>query len=81
MLSEDQKKELAQGKDNTPVEAPQESTSKNPPQPVPNKPKQTPKTNQKGKKSPRGTSLTLRITEFSRKRRQPWTMCSIWQEL
>ncbi|MBW0591084.1 hypothetical protein O181_130799 [Austropuccinia psidii MF-1] len=45
MLPEDQKKKLAQGKDNTPVEAPQASTSKNPPQTVPNKPKQTPKTN------------------------------------
>ncbi|MBW0520098.1 hypothetical protein O181_059813 [Austropuccinia psidii MF-1] len=28
MLSEDQKKKLAQGKDNSPVEAPQDSTSK-----------------------------------------------------
>ncbi|MBW0561924.1 hypothetical protein O181_101639 [Austropuccinia psidii MF-1] len=28
-----------------------------------------------------GTSLTRRITAFPRKRRQPWTMCSIWQEL
>ncbi|MBW0581942.1 hypothetical protein O181_121657 [Austropuccinia psidii MF-1] len=33
------------------------------------------------RKSPSGTSLTFRITEFPRKRRQPWTMCSIWQEL
>ncbi|MBW0591547.1 hypothetical protein O181_131262 [Austropuccinia psidii MF-1] len=49
MLSEDQKKKLAQGKGNSSVEAPRASTSKNPPQPVPNKPKQTPKTNQKGK--------------------------------
>ncbi|MBW0559371.1 hypothetical protein O181_099086 [Austropuccinia psidii MF-1] len=49
MLSEDQKKKLAQGKDNTPVKAPQASTSKNLPQPVPNKPKKAPKTNQKGK--------------------------------
>ncbi|MBW0503059.1 hypothetical protein O181_042774 [Austropuccinia psidii MF-1] len=49
MLSEDQKKTLAQGKDNTPVEAPQASTSKNPPQQVPNKDKKTPKSNQKGK--------------------------------
>ncbi|MBW0579522.1 hypothetical protein O181_119237 [Austropuccinia psidii MF-1] len=32
-----------------PVEAPQASTSKNGPQQVPNKPKQAPKTNQKGK--------------------------------
>ncbi|MBW0592773.1 hypothetical protein O181_132488 [Austropuccinia psidii MF-1] len=49
MLSEDQKKKLAQRKDNTPVQDPQASTSKIPPQPVPNKPKQTRKTNQKGK--------------------------------
>ncbi|MBW0519367.1 hypothetical protein O181_059082 [Austropuccinia psidii MF-1] len=54
MLSEDQKKKLDQGKDNTPVEAPQASTSKDPPQPVPNKPKKTPKTNQKGKKKAKG---------------------------
>ncbi|MBW0590224.1 hypothetical protein O181_129939 [Austropuccinia psidii MF-1] len=50
MLSEHQKKKLAQGKDNKPVEAHQASTRKDPPQQVPNKPKQTPKTNQKGKK-------------------------------
>ncbi|MBW0575155.1 hypothetical protein O181_114870 [Austropuccinia psidii MF-1] len=54
MLSEDQKKKLAQGKENSPVEAPQASTSKNPPQKVPNKPKQTPKTNQKGKQKSKG---------------------------
>ncbi|MBW0536123.1 hypothetical protein O181_075838 [Austropuccinia psidii MF-1] len=48
MLSEDQKQKLAQGKDNSPVEAPQVSKSKNPPQQVPNKDKQTPKRNQKG---------------------------------
>ncbi|MBW0556763.1 hypothetical protein O181_096478 [Austropuccinia psidii MF-1] len=54
MLSEDQKKKLAQGKDNTPVEAPQASTSKNQPQPVPNKPKKPPKTNQKGKQKAKG---------------------------
>ncbi|MBW0568025.1 hypothetical protein O181_107740 [Austropuccinia psidii MF-1] len=35
----------------------------------------------RARKSPSGTSLTHRTTEFSRKRRQPWTMCSIWQEL
>ncbi|MBW0590190.1 hypothetical protein O181_129905 [Austropuccinia psidii MF-1] len=52
MLSENQKK-LAQRKDNTPVEAPQASTSKNWPQPVPKKPKKTPKTNQKGKTKPK----------------------------
>ncbi|MBW0589497.1 hypothetical protein O181_129212 [Austropuccinia psidii MF-1] len=49
MLSEDQKKKLVQGKENSQVEAPQASTSKVPPQQVPKKPKKTPKTNQKGK--------------------------------
>ncbi|MBW0540506.1 hypothetical protein O181_080221 [Austropuccinia psidii MF-1] len=49
MLSEDQNKKLAQGKENSPVEAPKASTSKSPPQQVPNKPKQTPTTNQTGK--------------------------------
>ncbi|MBW0500868.1 hypothetical protein O181_040583 [Austropuccinia psidii MF-1] len=53
MLSEDQKK-LAQGKDNSPVEAPQASTSRNTPQQVPNKEKRTPKRNQKGKKKAKG---------------------------
>ncbi|MBW0580666.1 hypothetical protein O181_120381 [Austropuccinia psidii MF-1] len=43
MLSEDQKKKLGQGKENILVEAPQASTRKNPPQKIPNKPKQTPK--------------------------------------
>ncbi|MBW0518582.1 hypothetical protein O181_058297 [Austropuccinia psidii MF-1] len=50
MLSEDQKKKLDQGKDNSPVEAPQASTSKNLPQKFPKKDKQTPKSNHKGKK-------------------------------
>ncbi|MBW0588797.1 hypothetical protein O181_128512 [Austropuccinia psidii MF-1] len=36
---------------------------------------------QRERQSPNGTSLTYRITGFPRKRRQPWTMCSIWQEL
>ncbi|MBW0586506.1 hypothetical protein O181_126221 [Austropuccinia psidii MF-1] len=49
ILSEDQKKKLAQGKDNSPVEALQASTSKNPPQQVPKKEKKTPKSNKKGK--------------------------------
>ncbi|MBW0557432.1 hypothetical protein O181_097147 [Austropuccinia psidii MF-1] len=53
MLSEDQKEKLAQGKENSPVEAPQDSTSKNLPQQVPSKPKKTPKTNQKGKQKPK----------------------------
>ncbi|MBW0564628.1 hypothetical protein O181_104343 [Austropuccinia psidii MF-1] len=50
ILSEDQKKELAQKKYNSPVEAPQASTSKNELQRVPNKGKQPPKSNQKCKK-------------------------------
>ncbi|MBW0577528.1 hypothetical protein O181_117243 [Austropuccinia psidii MF-1] len=54
MLSEDQKKKLAQGKDNSPMGALQASTSKSPPQQVPNKEKQTPKSNQKGKQKEKG---------------------------
>ncbi|MBW0591859.1 hypothetical protein O181_131574 [Austropuccinia psidii MF-1] len=54
MLSEEKKKKLAQGKENSPVEAPQASTSKTPPQEVPNKPKKTPKTNPKGKQKAKG---------------------------
>ncbi|MBW0582038.1 hypothetical protein O181_121753 [Austropuccinia psidii MF-1] len=54
MLSEDQKKKLAQVKEKIGVEAPQASTSKNPPQRVPKKPNQTPKTNPKGKKKAKG---------------------------
>ncbi|MBW0563735.1 hypothetical protein O181_103450 [Austropuccinia psidii MF-1] len=49
MLSEDQKKKLAQGKEDSQEEASQASTRKNPPQKVPNKTKKTQKTNQKGK--------------------------------
>ncbi|MBW0497469.1 hypothetical protein O181_037184 [Austropuccinia psidii MF-1] len=33
------------------------------------------------RKNPSVTSLTHRITEFPRRRRQPWTMFSIWKEL
>ncbi|MBW0581595.1 hypothetical protein O181_121310 [Austropuccinia psidii MF-1] len=54
ILSEEQKKKLAQGKENSPVEAPQASTSNNPPQKVPNKQKQSPKRNQKGKQKAKG---------------------------
>ncbi|MBW0585268.1 hypothetical protein O181_124983 [Austropuccinia psidii MF-1] len=53
MFPEDQKKNLAQGNYNSPVEAPQASTSKNLPQQVPKKGKKTPKNNQKGKANPR----------------------------
>ncbi|MBW0520835.1 hypothetical protein O181_060550 [Austropuccinia psidii MF-1] len=49
MFSEDQKKKLAQGKDNSPVEAPQASTRKSLPQQVPKKGKQNQKSNNKGK--------------------------------
>ncbi|MBW0544500.1 hypothetical protein O181_084215 [Austropuccinia psidii MF-1] len=54
ILSEYQKKKLAQGKDNSPVEAPQASTSKIPPQKVTNKDKQSPKSNQKGNQNAKG---------------------------
>ncbi|MBW0505663.1 hypothetical protein O181_045378 [Austropuccinia psidii MF-1] len=33
------------------------------------------------RQNPSGTSLTHRITESPKRRRQPWRMCSIWQEL
>ncbi|MBW0504042.1 hypothetical protein O181_043757 [Austropuccinia psidii MF-1] len=54
MFSEDQKKKLAQGKDNIPVEASQEFKSKNLYQQVPNKDKQAPNKNQKGKQKEKG---------------------------
>ncbi|MBW0554011.1 hypothetical protein O181_093726 [Austropuccinia psidii MF-1] len=71
MLSVDQKKRLAQGKDNSAVEAPQARTSK---------PQRAIRRASK-RQNPSGTSLTHRTIEFPRKGRQPWTMCSIWQEL
>ncbi|MBW0590873.1 hypothetical protein O181_130588 [Austropuccinia psidii MF-1] len=54
MVSEDQKKKLAQGKENSPVEALLASPRKAPPQQVPKKTKQSPKTNQKGKNKEKG---------------------------
>ncbi|MBW0531727.1 hypothetical protein O181_071442 [Austropuccinia psidii MF-1] len=54
MLSKYQKKQLAHGKENSPVDAPQASKRKNPPQQVPNTAKQDPKTNQKGKQKAKG---------------------------
>ncbi|MBW0590557.1 hypothetical protein O181_130272 [Austropuccinia psidii MF-1] len=54
MLSEDQKKKLAQGKEKSPVEAPQASTRKNLPQQVPKQLKQPPKTSQKSKQKAKG---------------------------
>ncbi|MBW0507096.1 hypothetical protein O181_046811 [Austropuccinia psidii MF-1] len=46
--------EVGQGKENSPVEAPQASTSKNLCQQVPKKGNQPPKSNQKGKKNAKG---------------------------
>ncbi|MBW0573318.1 hypothetical protein O181_113033 [Austropuccinia psidii MF-1] len=54
ILSEDQRKKLAQGKDNSPVEAPQVSTCKHPPQQVPKNGKKTSKNHQKGKQKEKG---------------------------
>ncbi|MBW0573828.1 hypothetical protein O181_113543 [Austropuccinia psidii MF-1] len=67
MLSEDQKKKVAQGKEKSPVEAPQALTSINPPQQVPNKPKQTPKTNQKGKEKPKWNKPYLQSYRIPKK--------------
>ncbi|MBW0492300.1 hypothetical protein O181_032015 [Austropuccinia psidii MF-1] len=36
---------------------------------------------QRKRKNASRTSLTHRIIEFPRRIRQPWTMCSIWQDL
>ncbi|MBW0587698.1 hypothetical protein O181_127413 [Austropuccinia psidii MF-1] len=47
----------------------------------PQRPSRRASKRQRERKSPSGTSLTHRITGFPRKRRQPWTMCSIWREL
>ncbi|MBW0510977.1 hypothetical protein O181_050692, partial [Austropuccinia psidii MF-1] len=46
--------EVGPGKENSPVEAPQASTSKDPPQQVPKKPKKTSEINQKGKQKAQG---------------------------
>ncbi|MBW0496556.1 hypothetical protein O181_036271 [Austropuccinia psidii MF-1] len=79
ILSEDKKKGLAHKKENRPVGAPQDSTSKNTPQQLPNTGKQTPKRNQKGK-AQMEQALPPELQD-SKERRQPWTMCSIWKEL
>ncbi|MBW0538196.1 hypothetical protein O181_077911 [Austropuccinia psidii MF-1] len=54
--SEEKKKELAQKKEKSPVEAPQASTSRDLPQQVPNKGKKALKRNQKGKQKAEGKS-------------------------
>ncbi|MBW0544337.1 hypothetical protein O181_084052 [Austropuccinia psidii MF-1] len=46
----------------------------------PRKPKR-PTRRESKRQIPSGTSLTHRTTGFPRKGRQPWTMCSIWQEI
>ncbi|MBW0569001.1 hypothetical protein O181_108716 [Austropuccinia psidii MF-1] len=80
ILLEDQKK-LAQNKVNSPVEAPQSTTSKNPPLKVLNTGKNSQRLTRKERKrqrkslSPSGTRLTLRITEFQREKRHLWKMC------
>ncbi|MBW0585990.1 hypothetical protein O181_125705 [Austropuccinia psidii MF-1] len=81
ILSEDKMKELDQKKEKSPAKAPQASTSKNLPQQVKNTGMKAPKNKQKGKGKQSGTSPTPRTTELKRRKRQPWTMCSIWQEL
>ncbi|MBW0480384.1 hypothetical protein O181_020099 [Austropuccinia psidii MF-1] len=82
IFSEDQMKKLDQGKKNSPGEAAQASTSKNPPQKVLNKDKKAPKSNQNGKKGKVQVEQAL-PTELhnSREKKQKWTMCSIWSEL
>ncbi|MBW0592385.1 hypothetical protein O181_132100, partial [Austropuccinia psidii MF-1] len=80
---ENQKKKLAQGKENNPVEAPQASTTKirlKKVQKSPRKP-QRPTRRESKRQIRSGTSLTHKITGLLRKRRQPWIICSIWQEL
>ncbi|MBW0564773.1 hypothetical protein O181_104488 [Austropuccinia psidii MF-1] len=76
MLSEDQKKKLVQGKDNSPLEAPQASTSKTQPHKCQTRARKPQRTIRRARKrqNPSGTSLTHRITEFPKKRRQPWKM-------
>ncbi|MBW0561489.1 hypothetical protein O181_101204, partial [Austropuccinia psidii MF-1] len=54
ILSEDQRKNLAQGKEKSPVEASQASTSKNPPQQVPQKGQENPKEQSEGQEKGKG---------------------------
>ncbi|MBW0473723.1 hypothetical protein O181_013438 [Austropuccinia psidii MF-1] len=58
IFPEDQKKELAQKQDNSPVEPPQAFTRNNLPQKVPNKDKQAPKRNRKGNKKEKGKAMS-----------------------
>ncbi|MBW0524059.1 hypothetical protein O181_063774 [Austropuccinia psidii MF-1] len=71
ILSEDQKKKLAQGKENSPVEAPQASTSKNLPQKVPKRDKKAPKSNQKGKQKAKGKAKCKWNTPYPQNSRIP----------
>ncbi|MBW0506775.1 hypothetical protein O181_046490 [Austropuccinia psidii MF-1] len=87
ILSEDQRKKLAQGNENSPVKllkSPHANIRLNKYQKMARKPQRTIRRASKRKRegqSPSGTSLTNRTPEFPRKRRQPWTMFSIWKEL
>ncbi|MBW0490721.1 hypothetical protein O181_030436 [Austropuccinia psidii MF-1] len=71
ILSVDHKKKLAQEKDNSPVEAPQESTSRNPPQQVPEKGKQAPKSNQNSKQKAKGKEKSKWNTPYPQNYRIP----------
>ncbi|MBW0538431.1 hypothetical protein O181_078146 [Austropuccinia psidii MF-1] len=58
IFSEDKKKELSQKKENSPLEGPQTSTSKNMPQKVPNTGKKAQRLTRRERKTPNGTSPT-----------------------
>ncbi|MBW0483587.1 hypothetical protein O181_023302 [Austropuccinia psidii MF-1] len=58
ILSEDQKKELAQKKYKIPVEGPKAFISKNTPQKVPNKDKKAPERNPEGKEEEKGKEMS-----------------------
>ncbi|MBW0588460.1 hypothetical protein O181_128175 [Austropuccinia psidii MF-1] len=47
----------------------------------PQRPTRRARKRKRERQSPSGACLTCRTTLFPRKRRQPWKMCSIWQEL
>ncbi|MBW0524894.1 hypothetical protein O181_064609 [Austropuccinia psidii MF-1] len=83
ILSEDQNKELAQGKDNSPVEAPQASTSNNLPKKVPKKENHAPKNNQKGKKKAKSKWNKPYPQNYRIPKREKTAMDNvfIWQEL
>ncbi|MBW0503027.1 hypothetical protein O181_042742 [Austropuccinia psidii MF-1] len=71
MLSENQKNKLAQGKANSPVEAPQAATSKNQPQQVSNNDKETPESNKKGKQKAKGKEKSKCTKPYPQNYRTP----------